>query len=71
MTASFRQPGTVFRLDADRPTLALVTGAAGGLGARVALALAGYGADVARVDVLPSGGGDRRCGRGRLAVPSR
>lgn len=56
MTASFAAgPAPSFRLDVDGPVTALVTGAAGGIGARVALGLAEFGADVACVDVSAEG----------------
>lgn len=56
MTASFAAgPAPSFRLDVDGPVTALVTGAGGGIGARVALGLAEYGADVACLDVAADG----------------
>lgn len=56
MTASFAAtPAPSFRLDGDGPAVALVTGGAGGIGARVALGLAEFGADVACVDVSADG----------------
>jgi NAD(P)-dependent dehydrogenase (short-subunit alcohol dehydrogenase family) len=48
-------PAPSFRLDVDGPVTALVTGAAGGIGARVALGLAEFGADVGCVDVSADG----------------
>ena len=48
-------PAPSFRLDVDGPVAAMVTGAAGGIGARVALGLAESGADVACVDVAEDG----------------
>ncbi|GAA4833822.1 SDR family oxidoreductase [Actinomycetospora corticicola] len=56
MTASFAAgPAPSFRLDVDGAPVALVTGAAGGIGARVALGLAEFGADVTCVDVSVDG----------------
>lgn len=52
MTASTTQPTASFRLDGRT---AIVTGAAGGIGARIALGLAEYGASVGCVDLAGDG----------------
>ena len=61
-----------FRLDG---AAALVTGAAGGIGARVAIGLAEFGADVACVDLTtdpmaPTVAAIERLGRRALALPA-